>query len=51
MRPFYSCLKISPEFLPLVLLPDEVLLGQVDEVDHRLGRDEQMLVQNFNLKK
>ena len=38
-------------FLPLVLLPDEVLLRQVDEVDHWLGRDEEMLVQNFNLKK
>ena len=35
---------------PLVLLPDEVLLRQVDQVDHRLGGNEQMLVQNFDLK-
>ncbi len=35
---------------PLVLLPDEVLLGQVDQVDHGLGRDEQVLVQHLNLR-
>ena len=38
------------KYSPLVLLPDEVLLRQVDQVDHRLGRDEQVLVQNFDLK-
>ena len=35
---------------PLVLLPDEVLFGEVDQVDHRLRGDEEMLVQHFNLR-
>ena len=37
--------------LPLVLLPDEVLLGEVDQVYHGLGSDEEMLVQGLDLKK
>ncbi len=35
---------------PLVLLPDEVLLGEVHQVEHGLRSDEQMLVQNLDLK-
>ena len=35
---------------PLVLLPEEVLFGEVDQVDHRLRSDEEMFVQHFNLK-
>ena len=35
---------------PLVLLPDEVLFGEVDQVDHRLRGDEEMFVQHFNLQ-
>ena len=34
---------------PFVLLPNEVLFGEVDQVDHRLRGDEEMLVQHFNL--
>jgi len=35
---------------PLVLLPDEVLVGEVHQVDHRLGGQEQILIQRLNLK-
>ena len=35
---------------PLVLLPNEVLFGKVDQVDHRLRGDEEVLVQHFDLK-
>ena len=35
---------------PLVLLPEEVLFGEVDQVDHRLRSDEEMFVQHFNLE-
>ena len=35
---------------PLVLLPEEVLFGEVDQVDHRLRGDEEVLVQHFDLK-
>ena len=35
---------------PLVLLPEEVLFGEVDQVDHGLRGDEEMLVQHFNLR-
>ena len=45
-----NLLKKVQDDSPLVLLPDEVLLGEVDQVDHRLGRDEQMFVQDFDLK-
>ena len=34
---------------PLVLLPHEVFLTQVHQVDHRLGSDKQVLVQDFNI--
>ena len=36
--------------LPFVLFPNEVLFREVDEVNHGLGRDEQVLVQDLDLK-
>ena len=35
--------------IPLVLLAGVVLLGQVDQVDDRLGSQEQIRVENLNL--
>lgn len=35
--------------LPLVLLPDVILLREIHQVDHGLGRQEQVFVQNLNL--
>ena len=34
---------------PFVLLPYEVLLGEVDQVDHRFTGQEQVLVEHLNL--
>ena len=36
-------------YRPFVLLANVIFLGHVDQVDHRLGGDEQVLVQLFNL--
>ena len=36
--------------VPLVFFPPVVFLGEVHQVDDRLGRQEQVFVENFNLR-
>lgn len=35
---------------PFVLFPDEILLGEIHQVNHRLGREEEVLIQHLDLE-
>ncbi len=43
-------IKAKKESSPLILLTEEILLRHVDEIDHGLGGNEQLVVEDFNLE-